>query len=182
MSGDYSKIGFVNGAGNSAMPKDYQFTDKDVQPEQTLGLRLGLSNEVYRNPKRIETYFYYLEDIDISGKKNKSQIIKVVVPVRLIPKEFRLLQNFPNPFNPDTWIPYELPKDAPVVISIYNIKGEPVRELILGEQKAGYYVARDKAAHWDGKNYCGERIASGLYFYRLRAGKFNAIRRMVILK
>ena len=160
--GDYTKIGFIYGAGNSAMPIDYKITDKDVQPEQP--------------------YFYYLEDIDIAGNKGKSKIIKVVVPLQLIPKEFRLLQNFPNPFNPDTWLPYELASDAPMVISIYNIKGQLVRELNLGEQKAGYYVTKDKAAYWDGKNYCGEKIASGVYFYRLRAGKFSAIRRMVVLK
>lgn len=160
--GDYTRIGFIYGAGNSAMPIDYKITDKDVQPEQP--------------------YFYYLEDIDIAGNKGKSKIIKVVVPLQLIPKEFRLLQNFPNPFNPDTWLPYELASDAPMVISIYNIKGQLVRELNLGEQKAGYYVTKDKAAYWDGKNYCGEKIASGVYFYKLRAGKFNAIRRMVMLK
>jgi len=93
-----------------------------------------------------------------------------------------LLQNFPNPFNPDTWIPYELPKDAPVTISIYNIKGQLVRELSLGDKEAGYYVIKSKSAYWDGRNDCGERIASGVYFYRLQAGKFNAMRRMVILK
>ena len=159
--GDYTKMGFVNGAGNSGMPTDYEYADKGVEDDQT--------------------YFYYLEDIDIAGAKSKSDVIKVVVP-KPIPKKFRLLQNFPNPFNPDTWIPYELPKDAPVVISIYNIKGHLVRQLNLGHKEAGYYVTRDKAARWDGRNYCGEKIASGVYFYRLQAGKFNAIRRMVILK
>jgi len=105
---------------------------------------------------------------------------KVVAHKRVT--ETKLHQNFPNPFNPETWLPYELASDAPVVISIYNIKGELVRELNLGEQEADYYVTKSKAAHWDGRNYCGEKIASGVYFYRLQAGKFNAIRRMVILK
>ena len=158
--GDYTKMGFVNGAGNSAMPKDYEFTDNGVEDGKT--------------------YFYYLEDVDMAGTKNSSDVIKVVV--RLIPKEFHLLQNFPNPFNPDTWIPYELPKDAHVVIEIYNIKGHLVRQLNLGHKEAGYYVIRSKSAYWDGRNNRGERIASGVYFYRLQAGKFNAIRRMVILK
>ena len=92
------------------------------------------------------------------------------------------VQNFPNPFNPDTWIPYELPKDAPVVISIYNVNGQLVQELNLGVQKAGYYVSKEKSAYWDGRNYRCGRIASGLYLYRLQAGSFSAIRRMVIVK
>jgi len=159
---NYVNIGYVKGAGNSATPKDYEFIDKDVEPELT--------------------YFYYLEDIDLFGNKNKSKIIKVVVPVKPIPKEFRLLQNFPNPFNPDTWIPYELAVNSVVVISIYNIRGQLVREWNLGNRKAGYYVAKDKAVRWDGRNDYGEEIASGVYFYRLQTDFFEAMRRMVILK
>jgi len=124
-------------------------------------------------------YYYYLR-ITANGVVSKSDIIKV--EVKQIPKEYRLLQNFPNPFNPDTWLPYQLPDSVDVVIEIYNIKGHLVRQLNLGKREAGYYITRDKAAHWDGRNYCGEKIASGVYFYKLRAGKFNAIRRMVILK
>jgi len=75
-----------------------------------------------------------------------------------------------------------LPDSVDVVIEIYNIKGHLVRQLNLGPKESGYYVTRDKAARWDGRNYCGEQIASGVYFYKLQAGKFNAIRRMVILK
>lgn len=163
MDGNYIKIAFVPGAGNSAMSNDYQFTDKEVEPRKT--------------------YFYYLEDIDIAGEKNKSGIIKVVVPpAQPIPKEFRLLQNFPNPFNPDTWLPYQLAADAPVSIHICNIQGQLVRRLNLGKQEAGYYVTKGKAAYWDGRNADGDQVASGIYWYILQAGEFNAIRRMVILK
>jgi len=162
VDGDYTKIGYIKGTGTSEKINDYQFTDKDVEP--------GL------------TYFYYLEDIDLFGNKNKSQIIKVAIPVKPLPKEFRLLQNFPNPFNPDTWIPYELATNSTVVISIYNVNGQLVRELNLDKQKAGYYVAKEKAARWDGRNNSGEKIASGVYFYRLTTDKFNAMRRMVIVK
>ena len=127
--------------------------------------------------------FYYIEDIDIAGEKNRSKIIKVVVPpAQPIPKEFRLLQNFPNPFNPDTWLPYELAADAPVSIHIYNLQGQLVRQLNPGKQEAGYYVTKDKAAYWDGRNADDEKVASGIYWYTLQAGEFNAIRRMVILK
>jgi len=93
-----------------------------------------------------------------------------------------LLPNYPNPFNPETWIPYKLASDAVVRIAIYDINGALVRQLSLGYQKAGYYVDRLNAAYWDGRNALGEKVASGLYFYQFTAGDFIAMRRMVILK
>ena len=93
-----------------------------------------------------------------------------------------MLQNYPNPFNPDTWLPYQLAADAPVVISIYNARGRLVWQLNLGNQEAGSYITKDKAIYWDGKDERGEKVASGIYWYRLQAGDFNATRRMVILK
>jgi len=93
-----------------------------------------------------------------------------------------LLQNYPNPFNPETWIPFQLAQNAPVTISIYNIKGQLIRTLHLGNQQAGIYVVKDKAAYWDGRNHIGEKVASGIYFYTLQAEGFKATRRMVILK
>ena len=100
----------------------------------------------------------------------------------LIPQETVLLPNYPNPFNPETWIPYHLFNDADVQISIYDTKGVLVRWLDLGHQMAGYYTDRTKAAYWNGRNESGESVASGLYFYQLRAGDYTALRRMVILK
>ena len=93
-----------------------------------------------------------------------------------------LLPNYPNPFNPETWIPYDLAKDANVHIHIYSVKGESVQELSLGFQKAGTYRTRARAAYWDGRNAMGERVASGIYFYTLQAGHFKSTRRMVIMK
>lgn len=92
------------------------------------------------------------------------------------------MQNFPNPFNPETWIPYDLAKDVKVLIRIYNIEGHLVRQLDLGVQKAGSYVDKQNAAYWDGKNQFGQLVSSGLYFYTLKADTFQAVRRMVILK
>ena len=100
----------------------------------------------------------------------------------LIPKETALLHNYPNPFNPETWIPYRLAHAADVQITIYNTRGTVVRRLDLGHQSAGFYTARAQAAHWDGRNGRGELVASGLYFYQFRAGDYTALRRMVILK
>ena len=100
----------------------------------------------------------------------------------LTPKETVLLRNYPNPFNPETWIPYQLINDTDVVISIYDSNGALVRQLDLGHQPAGFYTARSKAAYWDGRNTSGEVVASGIYFYQFQAGDYSATRRMVILK
>jgi flagellar hook assembly protein FlgD len=93
-----------------------------------------------------------------------------------------LLQNFPNPFNPETWLPYKLASDASVTIRIYNLKGQLVRTITSGNQEAGIYVTKEKAAYWDGRNNRGEIVASGSYYYTLQAGEFIAIRKMVIMK
>ena len=100
----------------------------------------------------------------------------------LTPETTALLANYPNPFNPETWIPYQLAKAADVTISIYTSDGNVVRTLALGHQHAGIYKNRSQAAYWDGKNALGESVASGLYFYTLTAGDFTATRRMLILK
>ena len=100
----------------------------------------------------------------------------------LIVPETKLLPNYPNPFNPETWLPYQLAGDAAMKITIYDIRGKLVRRLDLGHQAAGYYVSPDRAAYWDGRSDSGERVSSGLYFYRLKSAHFSAVRRMVIVK
>ena len=93
-----------------------------------------------------------------------------------------LLANYPNPFNPETWIPYHLATSTDVKINIYNSQGILVRALTLGHQSAGYYTSRSRAAYWDGRNALGERVASGIYFYQLQADEISPLRKMVILK
>ena len=100
----------------------------------------------------------------------------------LTPKETALLPNYPNPFNPETWIPYQLAKNADVTLHIYAMNGTLVRTLTLGHQAAGMYQNRSRAAYWDGKNAIGESVASGVYFYTLTAGEFTATRKMLIRK
>ena len=100
----------------------------------------------------------------------------------LIPKDTVLLANYPNPFNPETWIPYQLVKDAEVALTIYAVDGQVVRRLKLGHQPAGIYQNRSRAAYWNGQNEFGEPVASGLYFYTLAAGDFTATRKMLIRK
>ncbi len=164
--GPFTKRGFIAGAGNSAMPRDYQWTDTRVQAGQT--------------------YYYYIEDIDVVGVKTKSDIISIVVPPAKpalpIPSNFALLQNYPNPFNPDTWIPYQLAQEAEPMIKFFNVIGELVRAFNLGQKPAGNYLSKDRAAYWDGRDSLGEKVASGVYYYTLQAGEFRATRKMVIMK
>jgi len=109
----------------------------------------------------------------------------------LIPKETVLLVNYPNPFNPETWIPYQLSKPADVSLTIYDIQGHVVRALDLGHQRAGAYQSRNCAVYWNGRNAFGEPVASGVYFYTLStestrdsvtAGDFTATRKLLIRK
>ena len=99
-----------------------------------------------------------------------------------IPSETELLANYPNPFNPETWIPYRLAEDAFVTLTIYDLSGQVVRTLAVGYRIAAVYKSRSKAIHWEGRNNLGEQVASGVYFYHFSAGEYSATRRMVILK
>ena len=114
--------------------------------------------------------------------KDRSRIHTEVIgaPSRVV--STRLLPNYPNPFNPETWIPYQLSDPAEVTVSIYSVDGKLVRTLELGQLPAGVYSDKDRAAYWDGRNAAGESVASGVYFYTLRAGDFSATRKLVIRK
>ena len=131
----------------------------------------------------LETHLHQLRvESDGSLKyRNAIAMLEGLLAV-LRPTETRLLANYPNPFNPETWLPYELAADSSVEIFIYDARGVLVRHLELGHQPAGYYVAKSRAAYWDGRNKDGERVASGIYFYQLRAGGISQLRKMVILK
>ena len=99
-----------------------------------------------------------------------------------IPKETELLANYPNPFNPETWIPYRLAEDAEVSLTIYDANGQLVRTIDVGHRVAAVYERRSKAIYWDGRNNLGEQVASGVYFYHLSAGDYSQTRKMLILK
>ncbi len=100
----------------------------------------------------------------------------------VIPNQTSLLPNYPNPFNPETWIPYQLAKSTDVALTIYSADGKVIRTLELGVKSAGIYQDRNRAAYWDGKNDIGESVASGVYLYTLTAGEFIATRKMLIMK
>ena len=90
--------------------------------------------------------------------------------------------NRPNPFNPETWIPFELDQDSQVIITIYDIQGQPIRRLELGMVIAGRHISTDEAAYWNGRTETGESVGSGTYFYQLQAGGYMETKKMVILK
>ena len=115
----------------------------------------------------------------IEGLGNAAPSIAAVV---VLPEETTLSANYPNPFNPETWIPYQLANPSDVVISIYDGRGMVVRRLELGHLPPGYYTSRSRAAYWDGRNNLGEKVASGIYFYQFRADNVSLLRKMLILK
>ena len=117
---------------------------------------------------------------DVTSRKGihfLEQLLTVLTPNKTV-----LLSNYPNPFNPETWIPYHLAHASDVILTIYNANGAMVRRLDVGHQSAGFYTTRMKACYWDGRNENGELVASGVYFYQLRTGDYTATRRMVIIK
>jgi hypothetical protein len=108
-------------------------------------------------------------------------VLKAILPERL-PTQTQLLANYPNPFNPETWIPFQLAQDAEVRLTIYDVAGQQVRKIDLGHQLAGNYVEPNRAIYWDGRTETGEFVSSGTYFYQIEAGDYTETRKMVILK
>ena len=127
-----------------------------------------------------------VESHTLNFKVTPESIADAVLSIRLDsigqPKLTQLLQNFPNPFNPETWIPYQLETAADVSLQIYDTSGDIVRTLDLGFKGQGFYMTRSRAAYWDGRNNLGEQVASGIYFYSLHTPDFSATRKMLILK
>ena len=142
-----------------------------------------------------ETQSSYTVTVDVSDGNDGLDRITVTINVTdeagaapsietppVLPDTTALLSNYPNPFNPETWIPYQLAKPAEVTLTIYDVRGVVVRELKLGHQPAGVYHSRSRAIYWDGRNGIGERVASGLYFYTFTAGDFTATHKLLIRK
>ena len=108
-------------------------------------------------------------------------VLKSILPERL-PTQTQLLANYPNPFNPETWIPFQLEEDSTVTARIYDVTGKQIRIIELGHVAAGNYVEVNKAIYWDGRTEDGEFVSSGTYFYQIEAGDYTETRKMVILK
>ena len=135
------------------------------------------------SPETLQMWLNLLQaDSDGSVVYHKTLAILQGILAAVRPHETVLLPNYPNPFNPETWIPYQLSKPSDVTLTIYAMNGQVVRRLELGYQPIGMYQNRSRAAYWDGRNAFGEPVASGVYFYTLKAGDFTATRKMLIRK
>ena len=137
----------------------------------------------YITPQRISQWLHEAKVL----RKTEPEFLRGILVLEqiltsLTPQKTTLLPNYPNPFNPETWIPYKLAEPADVSIIIYAADGKLTRKLELGHQPAGVYQDKSRAGYWDGKNEFGEHVASGLYFYTLTAGSFSATGKMLIRK
>ena len=146
---------------------------------------LEAANLTAANLKRwidLANQFAPLDPQTLRGIAVLEQLLAALKQLEVLPKETALLANYPNPFNPETWIPYQLSKPSEVLISIHSGDGILVQELRLGHLPAGIYHSKSRAAYWDGRNALGESVASGVYFYTLTADDFTATEKMLILK
>ena len=131
----------------------------------------------------VKLWLTQAQQLDLTDTKARRGILFLhQLLVALTPKETALLPNYPNPFNPETWIPYHLSEPADVTLNIYAVNGTLVRTLSLGYQLPGYYTHKNQAAYWDGCNNLGESVANGIYFYQLQTNEISPLRKMVILK
>ena len=143
----------------------------------------GLSNELALTKSVVQNWVTQAQKLNLTdvGMQRGIQFLEQLL-LSLSPQKTALLPNYPNPFNPETWIPYQLAEPADVSIKIYSSEGQSIRTLDIGQQSAGLYQNKDVAAYWDGNNAIGEPVASGVYFYTLTAGQYSATRRMLIRK
>ena len=143
----------------------------------------GELNFTAQQKQSIQSAIVGLERMSVRSKAEEValNVLNAILPERL-PTETQLLPNYPNPFNPETWIPFELAKDAEVSIKIFDASGKVVRQISLGYLDTGSYASRRHAAYWNGRSDLGEYASSGVYFYRISAGHFSSVRKMVILK
>ena len=130
----------------------------------------------------IQQWIAQARRLDLTDAAQKGIVFLEQLAAALTPERTALLPNYPNPFNPETWIPYHLARDAEVRIAIYDINGALMRILDLGRQTAGFYTDKGSAAYWDGRNYLGEAVGNGVYFYQLRVGDYAQTRKMLIRK
>ncbi|MBD3287774.1 T9SS type A sorting domain-containing protein [candidate division KSB1 bacterium] len=150
----WEKIGFVSGNGTVSSPREYKFKDNTI----------------------IESgdYFYRLKQIDSDGSSEYSPTIEVIIH---FPHQYELSENFPNPFNPETRIDYQLPKSAYVEIRIYNTLGQEIRTLLMENKDAGFHHI-----FWDGKDNSGKHVGTGTYFYQLKTDDSIDVKKMTLLR
>ena len=157
-NGEYKRINaeLIAGAGNRTFQTEYEFMDEKVQEDKT--------------------YWYKLEDVNINGKKTLHNPVSVFVEFAA-PDDYFLDQNYPNPFNPSTTISYGLPEAGEVLLQIFNVRGELVKELVNQYLEAGSFKVV-----WDATSNMGVQVPTGLYFAQIRMGSYNAIKKCLFTK
>ncbi|NVM03457.1 MAG: S8 family peptidase, partial [Candidatus Helarchaeota archaeon] len=146
-------VGFIRGNGTTHSENSYKFCD---------------------NENSIRKYYYRLKQVDFDGSYRYSPIAELKA---LIPEKWQIEQNFPNPFNADTFIKYKMPKNSFVSIKIYNILGKEIKILVNEFKQPGYYYIK-----WDGKNGSSINVPSGIYFCEIKTKNFHKIKKMVLLR
>ena len=170
------EVSAVTGAGGVG----YQFTVVDFETARAaqIGDILEVSAQAPERLIRVKPMRHTVTPSEVK----RSQIQLAALVARVIPSGTSLLPNYPNPFNPETWIPYRLAWDSDVTLTIFDLSGRVVRMLEVGHRIAGFYESADRAIYWDCRNQFGEQVANGVYFYTFTAKDFTGTRRMVILR
>ena len=172
--------------GNNDVDSDNDVDADDIRAvfAALVAANAGAPAHLTHTAKTLQDYVQQVKQrgmLDANFQQGLAVLEELMEPF-LIPNETALLRNYPNPFNPETWFPYQLSEPAGVTFSIYSVNGRLVRTLSLGYQAAGVYRSRSRAAYWDGRNAHGESVASGVYFFTLTAGDFIATGKMLIRK
>ena len=154
--------------------------DEDTAASPVLHTQISLEGLTVADVEPLLMQLRQIALTDPAAARNIKMLEQILV--ELLPKQTKLLPNYPNPFNPETWIPYQLSEPANVIISIYAADGRLVRTLDLGFQAGGIYQDKNRAVYWDGRNAQGEAVASSVYFYTLTAGDFTTTRKMLVRK
>ena len=141
--------------------------------------RFEVTFEATRNISQATESVIRASHLRLNGSKIETDF---AFPFRIEPYQTQLMANYPNPFNPETWIPFELAQDADVAVRIYGLDGGLMRTLDLGARPVGEHSDRNDAAYWDGRNAQGEHVSSGVYVYELTVGDYHAVRRLVVAK
>ena len=185
-------VSVVNNFGSATPGRNDVDADNDVDKDDIRAVfNAVLAAQAAAAPAHVtrtaKTLHHYVQQakqdamLDANVYRGLAVLEELIEPF-LMPDETALLRNYPNPFNPETWFPYQLSRAADVTIAIYSVNGTLVRTLSLGYQAAGMYRSKSRAAYWDGRNAFGEPVASGIYFYTLTAGTFTATGKMLIRK
>lgn len=168
--------------------QDLVFVAKRLGQDIAMAPHMEILQSSSHNHQEIISIQSALNELEIIPEKSRPVEISIhflqlyLAKVNQTVKETKLLPNYPNPFNPETWIPYQLSRDTDVSMKIHDISGELVRTIVLGSKPTGYHLSREQAAYWDGHNEIGEQVGSGIYFYTLATTDYTETRRMVVVK